>query len=484
VKDRAINGIGTIEPPQQWSDINWKTIVRRVKNLRQRIFRATQKQQWKQARNLMKLMLRSYSNLLLAVRRVTQENAGKGTPGIDRKLALTDKSRMALVRRMSKYKLWQASPVRRVYIPKAKGNRALGIPTISDRTAQMMVKNAWEPSWEARFESNSYGFRPGRSCHDAIEHAWLRLNARGHDRWVLDADIRSAFDTISHNHILKAVDQMPGRELIRKWLEAGYVEAEIFHATERGVPQGGVVSPLLSNIAFDGMQQLLQGKAGLIRYADDLLATAPTREKIEQVVPLIQDFLRERGLELHPEKTRIVSVTDGFNFLGFHVKHYQGKCLIKPQKEKVLKLLSNIREWLRNHRQARVLDVILHLNPILTGWANYYRHAVSKQVFAYVDHQLWSMLWRWCLRRHPNKGKGWIKRKYFPSDEHAAWHFCAKYRSSQGDEIMVSLKKLGAIKITRHFKVRGSASPDDPTLNEYWETRRRRKPDLKPLSAY
>jgi len=433
----------------------------------------------------MKLMLRSYSNLLLSVRKVTLENTGKGTAGIDRKIALTDKSRVALVRRMLKHKLWQAQPVRRVYIPKAGGKlRPLGIPTIQDRVAQMIVKNALEPSWEARFESNSYGFRPGRSCHDAIKHVWQRLNKSQNDRWVLDADIRAAFDQISHDFTLDAIGQIPGRELIRQWLKAGYVEEEIFHATERGVPQGGVISPTLSNIALDGMQQLLKGKAGFVRYADDFVATAPTREKIEAVVPLIQEFLLKRGLELHPEKTKIVSVYDGFNFLGFHVRYFQGKCLFKPQKEKVLQLLRNVRDWLRKHQQARALDVIAHLNPILIGWANYYRHAVSKRTFTYVDHQLWRMLWRWCLRRHPNKGKGWVRRKYFTSGNEGSWQFFAPFTNPEGVKLEMRLKNIGYVPIARHVKVCGAASPDDPALKEYWEKRRQRKPVLKRMTAF
>lgn len=229
-----------------WYAINWQAVKKRVRNLRRRIFRASQNGQWNQVRSLMKLMLRSFSNLLLSVRKISQENKGKGTPGIDRQTALTPKARVRLVHDMLNHQAWKVRPAKRVYIPKADGKkRPLGILTVKNRVAQTIVKNALEPSWEARFESHSYGFRPGRSCHDAIEQCWRRLNRRSKDRWVLDADIKSAFDTISHDFILSAIGSIPGKELIRQWLNAGYVEAEIFHATTGGVQQGGVVVPVI-----------------------------------------------------------------------------------------------------------------------------------------------------------------------------------------------------------------------------------------------
>ncbi len=272
VKDCTKYGIGAEGQAPEWDLMPWDYVEESIRKLRRRIFRASREQKWNVVRNLMKLMLRSYFNLLVSVRRVTQKNKGKKTAGVDGEIALTSKARSALVRSIGRYTLWKAKPTRRIYIPKAgkpDQNRPLGIPTIRNRVAQAIVKNALEPCWEAQFESNSYGYRPGRSIHDAIEHCFKYLNSHSRRPWILDADLKSAFDKISHDHILKAIGPLPGRELLKAWLKAGYVEAEFFHATDSGTPQGGIVSPLLLNVALHGLQQTLGPAYGYVRYADD-----------------------------------------------------------------------------------------------------------------------------------------------------------------------------------------------------------------------
>jgi RNA-directed DNA polymerase len=280
----------TVSPVQtrcDWNSIDWKQAVEFVRKLRQEIFRATKKGDLKKIRTLQRIMLHSYENRVLSVRRVTQTNRGKNTPGVDKIVLKTPEARGRLVDRLGEYEPWKPLPAKRVYIPKANGKeRPLGIPVIMDRALQAIVKNALEPFWEAKFEDSSYGFRPGRSCHDALQRIYNLASAKGNRRWVLDADIKGAFDNIGHEKLMEAIGNFPARELIRQWLKAGYLEDGIYHNTDSGTPQGGVISPLLANIALHGMEEVLgvrfkflkernhaaelhRKSVGVVRYADD-----------------------------------------------------------------------------------------------------------------------------------------------------------------------------------------------------------------------
>ena len=492
MKDRVVTDIGTKEHELKWEYQDWSLIYKRVRNLRRRIYRNTQQKKWNQVRSLMKLMLRSQANLLLSISRVTEINKGRKTAGIDGQKVLTNPGREKLYKEMSTFSPWKAKPVKRVLIPKFNGNkRPLGIPVIKDRIMQSMVKNALEPSWETRFEWNNYGFRPGRSTHDAIDQCHRRL-MKGMDKWVLDADIKGAFDNISHDFLINKMGNIPGLELIKQWLKAGYVENEVFNPTYSGTPQGGIISPLLANIALDGLgeflsvyvkvkeyksspkakrQRIIKQKLprfGFCRYADDFIVTAESKEDLKNLLPDIKRWLSKRGLQFNLEKTKIINCDEGFNFLGFNIRQYNGHCITKPEKAKTLNFLQRIRDWLKKHKDVTAEAVINYLNPVLKGWGNYYRFGASKNVFGYVDHEIWKTLWLWAKRRHKNKGKRWIARKYFNKD----WRFKAEITNRRGDKQSITLTKLYDIPITRHIQVKGNNSPDDPTLIQYWEDRR------------
>ncbi|MCL5960362.1 MAG: reverse transcriptase domain-containing protein [Chloroflexi bacterium] len=348
-----------------------------------------------------------------------------------------------------------------------------------------MVKTALEPSWEARFEACSYGFRPGRSIHDAMEHVFLFLRKKRSNyrhEWVLDADIRGAFDHINHDFIMERIGAFPAREEIKAWLKAGYLEYGRLNDTEEGTPQGGVISPLLANIALDGLREVLNqyripgsksGRLGYVRYADDFIVLAPTRETLGQVRLTISEWLAVRGLQLSEEKTRIIPIDDGFNFLGFNVRRYNGKLLIKPQKEKVLAKLHEIKQWLNRHKQVRQDQVIKYLNPILRGWANNYRHQCSKDTYRYVGWRIFRMLWTWALRRHSTKGKRWVKNRYFPRIGGRNWQFATETEVRRGKRITAVLYDVTSTPIIRHPIVRTGASKDDPSLRDYWAARNR-----------
>ncbi len=476
------------EMQTNWNAINWRQANRTVRNLRHRIFRATQEGNLKKVRSLQKLMLKSYSNRVTSVRRVAQINAGKHTPGVDKVVLKTPAARGKMVDTLAHSSLWKAKPARRVYIPKSNNKqRPLGIPVIFDRCLQAMVKNALEPFWEAKFEGSSYGFRPGRSGHDAIAKIYVLARPNKTKKWILDADIKSAFDQISQDFLLQAIGPVPGKELIKQWLKAGYVEDEVFHATEQGTPQGGVISPLLANIALHGMEEAIGvkynskgeivGKRAIVRYADDFVCFCEAKEDAECVRELLSEWLAKRGLSLSEEKTRIVHLTEGFNFLSFNIRHYPApqtsktgwKLFIKPSKEAVQELRQKLRAQWKKAQGTNVQAVLAKLNPIIRGWANYHRIAVAKEIFDRLDNWMLHKAEHYIRRMHPKKSADWRHRKYwgrFHLDRLDSWVFGDKPTGGY-------LLKFSWFPIERHMLVKGRSSPDDPSLKDYWMKRQK-----------
>jgi len=480
----------------QWDRIDWRAQEERVRRLRQRIFKASQEQDWPTVRSLQKLMLRSRANTLVSVRQVTQRNAGRKTAGIDGEVALTPEARAQMaVRVHQSITSWNPRAVRRVFIPKASNRaklRPLGIPVLMDRCHQNRVKNALEPEWEARFEPRSYGFRPGRGCQDAIAAIFTTCAGPLAKRvWALDADLAAAFDRIDHDHLLASLGSFPARDMIRGWLKAGVFEAgKGFAPTEEGTPQGGVISPCLLNVALHGLEEAagvryrtsgtqageaMPGSPTAVRYADDVVVLCHSQEQAGQVKARLAEWLAPRGLAFNEDKTKIVHLSEGFDFLGFNVRRYNRKLLIKPSKAAVRRLRERLAAEMRTLRGGNAMAVIARLAPIIRGWAAYYRGVVSSRLFGSLDDYMWKLLWKWATWRHNNKPKRWIVGRYFGKFN--------KFRNDRwvfGDrDSGAYLVKFSWTAICRHVLVKGAASPDDPALAGYWAARREKvKPPL------
>jgi len=469
----------------QWEQVDWSQGELRVRRLQARIVKATQEGRHGKVKALQWLLTHSFYGRALAVKRVTH-NKGKNTPGVDGAIWSTPASRYKAIDTLRR-RGYHPQPLRRVYIPKANGKlRPLGIPTMKDRAMQALYLLAVLPIAETTGDPNSYGFRPKRSTADAIDQCFCVLSRKNSAQWVLEGDIRGCFDNISHAWMLGHVPM--DKEVLQKWLKAGFMENRTLFATEAGTPQGGIISPTLANLTLDGLQRLLkesfrvkqiQGKTynpkvNFVRYADDFIITGSSKELLEnEVKPLVERFMFERGLQLSPEKTCVTHIEDGFDFLGQNLRKYGDKLLVRPSKKNMHAFLDKVRDAIRSNRAAKQEYLIRLLNPIIRGWAYYHRHIEAGSAFRKVAMVLWHSLWRWAKRRHPNKSSTWIVDRYWHRLGRRSWRFAVTAGADTLRSDEVRLVDPTDIAIRRYAKVKGNANPFDLHWREYFKSRKR-----------
>ncbi|HEX4947372.1 MAG TPA: group II intron reverse transcriptase/maturase [Blastocatellia bacterium] len=484
-QETAARTVGaSLSHPVNWRQINWRRAHRNVRRLQIRIVQAEQEKKKRKVRALQRILTRSFGGRAIAVKRVTT-NRGRQTPGVDKVVWDTPEKKAQAIEDLRKQNR-RPQALRRITIPKSNGGvRPLGIPTMHDRAEQALHLLGLEPLAETRGDPNSYGFRPTRSTADAISQCFTMLARKTSAQWVLEGDIRACFDGISHDWLLANIPMDKAK--LAQWLKAGYVEAGNWYPSEAGTPQGGIISPVLANLTLDGLERELnkqfaptktlasRNQVHLIRYADDFIITSRTKELLaEEVKPLVEKFLAARGLELSATKTRITHIDEGIDFLGVNIRKFDGKLLTQPAKKNVKALLGKVRAEIKAHPQMRAGDLIVKLNPILRGWANYHRHGASWRTFWRVDWQINQALWRWARRRHRKKTGAWVKQKYFPQVD-GRQGFSGTSLNRAGEVRSTRLSQAHEAVIRRHSKIKGAANPYDPEWELYFEERAQRQ---------
>ena len=462
-----------------WKSIDWKKVEGKVKELQMRIAKAVQRGKCRLVKSLQWLLTHSFYARLLAVKRVIT-NKGKRTPGVDGVVWKTPKQRMRAVNLLNR-RGYRPLPLRRVYIKKRTGKlRPLGIPTMRDRAMQALYMFALVPVAEATGDPNSYGFRDYRSCADAIEQCFICLSRRNSPRWILEADIQACFDRIDHEWMLNHI--LIDKKILRAWLKAGYIDKGKLYPTKAGTPQGGIASPTLANMTLDGLELAIKNavprssKVNVIRYADDFIVTAISKEILEEKVrPAIGDFLKERGLNLSGEKTKITRIEDGFDFLGQHLRKYGDKLIVAPSKNSVKAIIAKTIRIIKVNLGNTTAKMIDELNSAIRGWTNYHRYVCSKKTFRYVDSCVFKNLWTWARRRHRNKRVQWIRNRYFRQIGSREWSFFATQQTGKGETKVIDLLYMSTVKIVRHIKIRKDANPYDKDWQKYFSKRSIRK---------
>jgi len=469
-----------------WEEIDWQKARAYVKKLQMRIVKAQKEGHYSKVKSLQWLLTHSFYAKALAVKRVTS-NSGKRTSGVDHELWLTPQAKFNAISKLNR-RGYRPQPLRRHYIPKKNGKmRPLSIPTMTDRAMQTLYKFSLEPIAETYADPNSYGFRIGRSTHDAIEQCFTDLNKGKSPKWILEGDIKGCFDHISHQWLLENIPM--DTQILEKWLKCGYVETQKLFPTDEGTPQGGTISPTLMNMTLDGLERLLHdrlptrkkvngkthcNKMNFVRYADDFIITGESPEFLrEKVLPIVREFLTERGLQLSEEKTVITHIGEGFDFLGKNIRKYNGKLLIKPCKSTVRSFLGKVRDIIKSSKSIKQEILIRRLNPVIRGWVNNQRYVVSSKVFSTVDYEIYKCLWQWAKRRHKKKSRKWIARKYWHDIDSRQWTFSVPYENqgTEGKPLYCKLEYATDTKIIRFKKIVAEANPFDEYWTDYFEER-------------